>query len=597
MSSSPEGAKENRRAPSRNLVELSSNKRMDQIEQVASLILSELKHFSETFTLQGATAQVYQSQHQLRDEPFIGYLETKANGQIEFFLICRNYVPLSINPLTPNASFASYLAPVGRLMTAEPGQTKEVRVRDAPLPHFHVTAYEIVGKNEFHPQQDDQGWDARENKLALVNFRQFIESLRDWRAGLGKPTARRIAVKVQLPEQAILDSVQDEIFRVPVNKTILIYGAPGTGKTTVVLKRLAQKTKYEFLTDEEKALVDRVTWRENENWVLFTPNDLLKGYLKEALAKERLPATDNHVRVWSSFKSDLLRDIKFLRVGNQGAFTKVDRGTSLLKRQTSSESVALTSAFMKALPAFIDDYFREEVLKFAAAARPTSAKLRAENQNVLLKALDVMGSAGSDVVEQREAQRRVEGYRALAATLDRVLKFSEETSGLADRPKGDKRLCSPETIASMRQQVSSRLGEISGLEVYPGIFTNLPSLVGALRSEISALSERLSFPQIFGKIPSFYQEFRKENVERFFKDDAASEVNGRKVDALELDTLLFAALEVQSENIFLPIRQQILLRAFCGRRCEAWLRLTRQPISPQLKSDVCSAFRRRVWVR
>src|SRR5438093_2610855 len=179
-----------------------------------------------------------------------------------------------------------------------------------------------------------------------------------------KSTARRIAVKVQLPEQAILDSVQDEIFRVPVNKTILIYGAPGTGKTTVVLKRLAQKTKYEFLTEEEQRLVDRTAWRENENWVLFTPNDLLKGYLKEALGKERLPATDSHVRVWSSYKSDLLRDIKFLRVGNHGVFAKADRGTTLLKRHTGSESLALTKAFSKALPAFIDDYFREEVLKF-----------------------------------------------------------------------------------------------------------------------------------------------------------------------------------------------------------------------------------------
>ncbi len=202
---------------------------------------------------------------------------------------------------------------------------------------------------------------------------------------------------------------------------------------------------------------------------------------------------------------------------------------------------------MKALPRLIDDYFRDEVLKFAAAARQTSAKLRAETQNVLLKALDMMGSAGSDVVEQREAQRRVEGYRALAATLDRVLQFSEETSGLADRPKGDKRLCSPETIASIRQQVSGRLGEIAGLEPYPGIFSNLPGLVGALRGEISALSERLSFPQIFGRIPNFYQEFRKQFLDRFFKEDSISDVNSRKVDALELDTLLFAALEVVRE--------------------------------------------------
>lgn len=522
---------------------------MEQIEKIAGLVLSELNHFSETFTPQAATAQVWDTQLDLRDEPFIGYLETVSGGENEYLLICRNYTPHRYDPLNPKVSFASYLEPnVGRLMTAEPGQAHEVRVRDPHLPQVvHTTRYEIISKDEFRPLLDAQGWDARNNKLALVGFRQFIESLRDWRAGLGQPTTRRLAVRVQLPEQAILDSVQDPIFRVAVNQTILISGAPGTGKTTVVLKRLAQKTKYEFLTDDEKRLVDRAAWRENENWVLFTPSDLLKGYLKEALSKERLPATDSHVRVWGSYKSDLLRDIKFLRVGNQGIFTKADRGATLLKRQTGAESLALTKAFCKALPVFIDDYFREEVLKFAAGVRAPSAQLRTETQNILLKALDAMSAAGSDVIQQREAQRRVDAYRTLAATLDRVLKFSEETSALADRPRGDKRLCSPAIIAAIRQQVSGRLGEVTGLELYPSVFPNLPALVASVRSEIAGLSERFAFPQIFGKIPAFYQEFRKQHLERFFKDDAASEVNARKVDALELDTLLFAALEIVRE--------------------------------------------------
>ncbi len=525
-----------------------ATKQMEQIEQIASLVLSELKHFSKTFTPQGTTPEFFDRQHFLRDEPFIGYLETRTNGETEYLLICRNYTPHLYSPLNSKVSFASYLEPnVGRLMTSEPGETKEIRVRDAHLSHVHITNYEIFSKDEFRPRRDEHGWDARDNKLALIGFRRFIESLRNWRVGIESPTARQVSIKVQLPEQAILDSVQDEIFRIPINKTILIYGAPGTGKTTVILKRLAQKTKYEFLTDEEKSLVEKDAWRENENWVLFTPSDLLKGYLKEALAKERLPATDNHVRVWSSFKSDLLRDIKFLRAGNHGVFTKADRGTVLLKRQSSAESVALTKAFMKVLPEMIDDYFREEVLKFAAAARPVSAKLRAETQNLLLKALDLLSAAGGDVLEQRDAQRRVESYRSLAGTLDRVLKFSEETSGLADRPRGDKRLCSPETIASIRNQVATRLGELAGLELYPSIFPNLPGLIASLRSAISSLSERLSFPQIFGRIPHFYQEFRKQQLERFFAENAESEINARKVDALELDTLLFAALEIVRE--------------------------------------------------
>jgi len=524
---------------------------MEQIEKIAGLVLSELNHFAENFTPQAAIAQVWETQLNLRDEPFIGYLETITDGETEFLLICRNYTPHLFAPLNPNVSFASYLEPnVGRLMTVQPGQVLDIHVPDPHLPQVvHTTHYDIVSKDEFRPFQDAQGWDAKSNKFSLIGVAHplFIESLRDWQAGLGQPTTRRLAVRVQLPEQAILDSFQDPIFRVAVNQTILITGAPGTGKTTVVLKRLAQKTKYEFLTDEEKRMVDRVAWRENENWVLFTPSDLLKGYLKEALSKERLPATDSHVRVWSSYKSDLLRDIRFLRVGNNGFFTKTGPGISLLKKHNSSESLRLTKLFMEALPVFIDDYFREEVLKFAAGVRAPSAQLRTETQNILLKALDSMSAAGGDVIQQREAQRRVEAYRGLATTLDRVLKFSEETSALADRPRGDKRLCTPAIIATIRQQISGRLDEVTGLELYPSVFPNLPTLTASVRSEIAGLSERFTFPQIFGKIPTFYQEFRKQHLERFFKDDATDEVSARKIDALELDTLLFAALEIVRE--------------------------------------------------
>jgi len=172
---------------------------MEQIENIAGMVLSELNHFGETFTPQAAIAQVFDTQLELRDEPFIGYLETITNGETEYLLICRNYTPHRYSPLNPQVSFASYLEPnVGRLATAEPGQIQEIHVQDPHLPHIHTTRYEIVSKDEFRPLRDAQGWDARDNKLALIGFRQFIESLRDWRAGLGQPTARQLAVRVQL---------------------------------------------------------------------------------------------------------------------------------------------------------------------------------------------------------------------------------------------------------------------------------------------------------------------------------------------------------------------------------------------------------------
>ena len=80
---------------------------MEQIEKVAGLVLSELNHFGKTFTPQGAIAQVFDTQLELRDEPFIGYLESITYGETEYLLICRNYTPHRYDPLNPQVSFVS----------------------------------------------------------------------------------------------------------------------------------------------------------------------------------------------------------------------------------------------------------------------------------------------------------------------------------------------------------------------------------------------------------------------------------------------------------------------------------------------------------
>ena len=95
-----------------------------------------------------------------------------------------------------------------------------------------------------------------------------------------KGTAGAIRYSGQLPDQAVLDEAQDDIFGCPV-EYILITGAPGTGKTTVLLKRLSQKSKKEFLTTTElKGLTDQV-FKDGKSWLLFTPSDLFEGCRKK----------------------------------------------------------------------------------------------------------------------------------------------------------------------------------------------------------------------------------------------------------------------------------------------------------------------------
>src|SRR5207247_3176284 len=105
---------------------------------------------------------------------------------------------------------------------------------------------------------------------------------------------RRVITKMSLRHQPVLDQFQDEIFRLPLNSRLLILGPAGTGKTTTLIKRLGQKLDQDILDEDDKELVITIsrstTTPHSKSWVMFTPTELLKQYLKEAFAKEGIAA-------------------------------------------------------------------------------------------------------------------------------------------------------------------------------------------------------------------------------------------------------------------------------------------------------------------
>ena len=64
-------------------------------------------------------------------------------------------------------------------------------------------------------------------------------------------------------------------------------GPAGTGKTTTLIRRLAQKLFVRHLNEDEQSVVENDDEYPN-NWMMFTPTDLLVAYLKDAANREEV---------------------------------------------------------------------------------------------------------------------------------------------------------------------------------------------------------------------------------------------------------------------------------------------------------------------
>ena len=507
---------------------------LSPVNQIAEAIIRELDHFQQHFQPEDG-ALTGPGQYQLLNEPCVGYVVAqKPDGTSSEIFICRHYVPFGYRPAR-SAIYASYFSPMGRIIAKKPGETHSFEV-------LEKHAYELRIKDEFRPKKDEGHWDATDNQIAWIGGRVGIRSLRTLLKGIKeKAPAKAIRYSVQLPDQATLDEAQDDIFRLPLAGYILITGAPGTGKTTVLLKRLSQKTKKDFLTDAElKGLTDQV-FKDGTNWLLFTPSDLLKVYLKEAMAKELLPASDEHVKVYHTFRLEVLRDSGFIKVGQHGYFKLVPSDQVLMKRISGSEQLSLNKAFNEHLAAAYSILFRESLQRFNNEIRGTLGKLTDANQKVLVKALDIMAKIGGDPIELREAQRRAANYRKLNEDLSAIIKT---TTGVAETLDSARDI-SPVAIYTYGDRWQRAATTITTAEIDAAVFPEIPQLVSKLRKEVRDLVESLSLSRLFLHIARAYQEFRerKDIQSRFFTADTEKAIRDRQLSEPEQDVLLYHSLE------------------------------------------------------
>ena len=276
--------------------------------------------------IQQINREVTEGYRILSREPAIARVAvTDEDGNRTTYYICRTTPPITDNA---GIKLVSYRSPKGRLAAIPVGQDHTVT-----LPGGKTIYIEILENAKFHPVLENGEWDSRDSILEGGGYGLLtVESLRALLRPSAEPTdiferlreeerkakkvwqglRRSVIQSMDLRDQPILDQYQDEIFRLPLNSRLLILGAPGTGKTTTLIKRLGQKLDLQSLDEDEQQVIQNNTFGgaddHAKSWIMFTPTELLKLYVKEAFNREGVPAPNKCIKTWTEFRNKLARN-------------------------------------------------------------------------------------------------------------------------------------------------------------------------------------------------------------------------------------------------------------------------------------------------
>lgn len=298
--------------------------------------------------------------------------------------------------------------------------TKWGRLASMPVGDEFITpdgqAWIVVSKTGLRPEEVNGQWDAYsvvqleglpsvtiESLRALLQAeltcqnaqdeldKILAEGARD--AAVAAGLQRSVITRMGLREQPILDKFQDEIFRLPLSHQIVLLGPPGTGKTTTLIRRLGQKLDIQFLDEDEKRVVQDVAAQQGlsheRSWLMFTPTELLRMYLKEAFAREQLPASDHNLCTWDDHRWDLCRQTFGILKTTTGGGTFIQKPglSSLLDATVKSQIEWFTDfdtwqrqAYLQEL-AGASQVLRSSSLKQASDLGATLTTLLGEHKN------------------------------------------------------------------------------------------------------------------------------------------------------------------------------------------------------------------------
>jgi hypothetical protein len=336
------------------------------------------------------------------------------DGKKLVYYICRT-APVTVGG--KDIKLASYRSPVGRLAALSLGDEFTIRMSGQDI------SVKILEKAQLHPALVEQEWDSRNTVLegadygfiTVESFRELLsrgiavepdatlleQQLEEEQESVNIREGRRRSVidKMVLRDHPVLDRYQDEIFRLPLNSRLLILGAPGTGKTTTLIRRLGQKLDLAALDEGEQKLVGRPSEggsaEHGKSWIMFTPTELLKQYVKEAFAREDIAAPDERICTWTDFRRQLARrEFGILRSSSGGGSFVMRENTQTLLPETIAAQTSWFGDFDKWQKAYFWQELRDASERLSGEPAEEVSKL----SNRIMSIMDQGGKELSSTV-------------------------------------------------------------------------------------------------------------------------------------------------------------------------------------------------------
>ena len=488
----------------------------DEIMKLGAKVIDEIDHYGP-----GA--------------PFIAYVNVTPEDGTEHVFVTRGEFHPTRRESSRTVQYVRYRLPLGQIAETKPGETALVRVPLCVGPrilpgHYHETRYTVLSRDVFRLQSVDDFVEAVENQITFPDSTVFVAALRRWvsrtieeiKAEAAKPRRRRIAERFELADIPVVDASQGEIWRLDIQRFIVITGAPGTGKTTTAIKRIAQKTDATALIDSNEVTgipLDTLrAWLQGpKNWVLFTPSDLLRSYLQQALGQEGLAATEDRVPVWATAKIRIARDV--LRLIGQDRFFSL--AAELVEKRDSKTLSAWALAFRDYFEKRIHEELRRAVSEQAKLLETTLLELTRVPIEKVSDAQKSMSDVWTDVV--------MLGNNPEGTRLPRIL-----SSALAVKAK------------------LQRFLELNKEETWPDTeHARIKTVIAGAKDVVNKFTDEAadSLDAVLRKMPMVYQEYRLRASEggRFYRSDAMGALNDRRIDPIELDSLIYVSLLIMRD--------------------------------------------------